>query len=38
MISNVACAQKINKSQKVLKKGSAKIAAYFRRRAIPYFG
>jgi hypothetical protein len=38
MISNATYAQKRNKSQKVVKEGSAKMIAQFRIKMVPYFG
>jgi hypothetical protein len=38
MISNTAYIQKVNKSQEVVKEGSAKMAAQFRIGMVPYFG
>jgi hypothetical protein len=38
MISNATYIRKLNKSQKVAKKGSEKMIAQIRIRVIPYFG
>jgi hypothetical protein len=38
MISNAAYIKKLNKSQKVVKEGSAKIVVQFWIGVVPYFG
>jgi hypothetical protein len=38
MISNATYIKKINESQKVVKKGSAKMVTQFRIWTVPYFG
>jgi hypothetical protein len=37
-MSDAAYMQKINRSPKVVKEGSAKMGAQFRIRVVPYFG
>jgi hypothetical protein len=38
MISNAGCTKKLNKSQDVVKEGTAKVVAQFLIWVVPYFG
>jgi hypothetical protein len=38
IVSNTAYIKKLNRSQKVVKEGSTKMVAHFRRGMVPYFG